>query len=488
MKKNKKINSNLNIYIQKQNKIQMSREASPCSITYELNKSCNYGSNICEHDTISQLKVQVFEKDQNKKNMQNLLSMYHNLQEQTAKISQQKNCLEITLKQIDSDDRNKAIFDLKNKNDILFNELNEKIAMNKNLYNENNNLFHELESKTAESQNLQNKIQSQQILVNRLKSDKEQLQNKVFNLSQGKEKQEKDIQGLSIQVDKINLENNSQENFLKAQNQKNCELVNTLNEEKNINNNLIVELRNKENNIILSQQKLNKDNDTIKLLQSDIINMTNTNKKVNEEICLAKDNLFKESSILSQVNADNQHFESLIKDRDAHINQINNDNNLLKQGNATLNCDNEKLNNLINAYKKHLLLLVSQNKKLAVEIQTLIGRDSELKVILERDNHLSDIRFENDQLVKNSTEKIAQVMNAEPILDNSMVIPTRKRTYSFNSNENGNSGRNSIDNIINSPNNYDRSNNMDNGEINPTMSGIINQGNDLQISQELYNE
>ena len=216
--------------------------------------------------------------------------------------------------------------------------------------------------------------------------------------------------------------------------------------------------------------------------------MTNTNKKVNEEICLAKDNLFKESSILSQVNADNQHFESLIKDRDAHINQINNDNNLLKQGNATLNCDNEKLNNLINAYKKHLLLLVSQNKKLAVEIQTLIGRDSELKVILERDNHLSDIRFENDQLVKNSTEKIAQVMNAEPILDNSMVIPTRKRTYSFNSNENGNSGRNSIDNIINSPNNYDRSNNMDNGEINPTMSGIINQGNDLQISQELYNE
>ena len=233
----------------------MSREASPCSITYELNKSCNYGSNICEHDTISQLKVQVFEKDQNKKNMQNLLSMYHNLQEQTAKISQQKNCLEITLKQIDSDDRNKAIFDLKNKNDILFNELNEKIAMNKNLYNENNNLFHELESKTAESQNLQNKIQSQQILVNRLKSDKEQLQNKVFNLSQGKEKQEKDIQGLSIQVDKINLENNSQENFLKAQNQKNCELVNTLNEEKNINNNLIVELRNKENNIILSQQK-----------------------------------------------------------------------------------------------------------------------------------------------------------------------------------------------------------------------------------------
>ena len=133
-------------------------------------------------------------------------------------------------------------------------------------------------------------------------------------------------------------------------------------------------------------------------------------------------------------------------------------------------------------------MLVSQNKKLAVEIQTLIGRDSELKVILERDNHLSDIRFENDQLVKNSTEKIAQVMNAEPILDNSMVIPTRKRTYSFNSNENGNSGRNSIDNIINSPNNYDRSNNMDNGEINPTMSGIINQGNDLQISQELYNE
>lgn len=46
----------------------MSRGTSPHSITYELNNSCDsYKEEFCKQDTLSQLKVQVFEKDQNKK-------------------------------------------------------------------------------------------------------------------------------------------------------------------------------------------------------------------------------------------------------------------------------------------------------------------------------------------------------------------------------------------------------------------------------------
>ena len=120
----------------------MSRGVSPNSTTYELVNSCNsFTKSICEKDVITNLKVQVFAKDQNKKNFQNLLSMYHKLEEELLKITEQKKAHEIALCQLESDCRNNSINELKNKNENLFNELNEKIALNKKLYNENNQLF-----------------------------------------------------------------------------------------------------------------------------------------------------------------------------------------------------------------------------------------------------------------------------------------------------------------------------------------------------------
>ena len=99
----------------------MSRGTSPNSITYELNNSCDsYKEEFCKQDTISQLKVQVFEKDQNKKNYRNLLSMFNNLQGELAKISEQKRRHEIALQQIETDERNQAISELKIKNENLF--------------------------------------------------------------------------------------------------------------------------------------------------------------------------------------------------------------------------------------------------------------------------------------------------------------------------------------------------------------------------------
>ena len=126
----------------------MSRGTSPHSITYELNNSCDsYKEEFCKQDTLSQLKVQVFEKDQNKKNYRNLLSMFNSLQGELAKISEQKKHHEIALQQIETDERNLAISELKIKNENLFNELNNKIVLNKKLYSENNSLFRELEQR-----------------------------------------------------------------------------------------------------------------------------------------------------------------------------------------------------------------------------------------------------------------------------------------------------------------------------------------------------
>lgn len=136
------------------------------------------------------------------------------------------------------------------------------------------------------------------------------------------------------------------------------------------------------------------------------------------------------------------------------------------------------------AYKKHYTLLISQNKKLSGEIQGLIGRDTELRSLLERGNHLRDVKYENDNLVSASTDKVQAVLNDvnQFPLENEIKISV-KRSYSIDNKENGDNGRN----IISSDNNnsINAINDMDNREINPSMSGNLNPRNNVNISQGL---
>ena len=204
------------------------------------------------------------------------------------------------------------------------------------------------------------------------------------------------------------MHSNDQVNILNNKNGQNFEIINILHEEKNINKNLQIELKSKENTIISNQQELNRNNDNIHLFQNNINNVENTIKKNSEDISIVNNNILKETSLINKLNIDNQQLNNLVKDRDMHINQLNNDNNILKQDNSVLNCQNEKIWKLLEAYKKHLCLLISQNKKLSCEIQFLLSRDSELKTILERDNHLKDVQYENDQFMNNSIEQIGK--------------------------------------------------------------------------------
>lgn len=496
----------------------MSREASPNSITYEYNSnhSSPYrrASPPHEHDILSQLKVQVFEKDQNRRNYNNLLAKFHKLQDELEKISHIKEQNEIALGQLECDQRNKEIIDLKNKNENLFNDLNERIALNKKLYSENNNLFHELESKTAENQDLQDHICEQEELLRRLSCEKEENERKIYNLSQIKEKQDKQIFDLTTQVNNMSSQNDSQGNLLRSKNDQNIILINDLNEEKKINKNLLIELRNKETNLVSCQQKLNLANDNIRGLQNSINNLNNILKRNKEDIASVDNNLLKESTVLSQLVSDNNHLNDLVEDRNAHIKNLNNENDILKQNNTEINCDNVKFNNLIQAYKKHLVLLISQNKKLAAEIQLLLGRDQELRNILERDGHLQDIRYENDQLVNNSLDKIKSFVDPGSMQQqlDERKSTTIKKTYSIerNNNRNGNENENGEEQpIINSNINMNISrsginqesggsgmNQGMNSNINMSGSGInsgiannnnINQEN-LQNSQENYEE
>ena len=236
----------------------MSRGISPKLKSNELLNICDcdchfFKQIICNENEISNLKAQVFKKEQNKKDYQNLLSIYNKLQEDFAKISEQKRLNEIALSKLVTDERNNSIIKLKKDNEILFNEINKKIDVNQKLYTENNKLFHELENIIGEGNNLHVQIHQQEEKIKLITHDKDEIKNKLNSLNQIRLKQEKDIHDLNIQINKINLHNSNQINILNNKIDKNYDIINNINEEKSRNNNLILELKNKESNLMANQ-------------------------------------------------------------------------------------------------------------------------------------------------------------------------------------------------------------------------------------------
>ena len=214
-----------------------SREASPNSITYQYETSspARSPSRQCypEHDILSKLKVQVFEKDQNKRNYNTLLCKFHQLQEEFGKICEIKKSHEIALQALEADQRNKDIIELKNRNENLFNDLNERIAMNKKLYSENNSLFHELEVKAGENQDLQEHICEQENIIRKLTCCKEDVEQKIFNLNQVRENQEKQILDLTNQINSLNNTNDGQGNLINTRHEQNVNIIHEINDEQN---------------------------------------------------------------------------------------------------------------------------------------------------------------------------------------------------------------------------------------------------------------
>lgn len=453
----------------------MSRRVSPNSnsMTYEINKSCRstFKTGIVDEDMLSQLKVQIFEKDQSRGNYENLLAKYNKLQEDLQKIIQIKKQHESDLRQQESDERNIVIADLKTKNENLFNELNERIALNKKLYNENNSLFRELEAKKTENQSIKEEICRQEEILRRLTYEKEELEKKVYNLNQMKEKQEKDILNFSEEINKISYKNDDQNNMIKDRNGQNLDMYNQINEEKIINKNLLFELRDKENHVSQTQQKLDIVNENVLKLKTELDSLTNIYNRNNEDINTINNNLIKESNTINQLIIDNKNMNNDIHDRDIQIKNLSSENEMLKQSNKELNEDTNSINKVFEKYRSHLILLATQNKKIASEIQLLVGRDTEVKAILDRTNLLREIRLENDKLVTNSIEKIKY------------HIEDQGSPYRYENNDiNNNNSRNSLKRTYSIDKSDDKNNNF------RYESRINEKENEINVSQSFNKE
>ena len=466
----------------------MNRGISPNSMTYEINQNGNtqYRDSLIQQDILSQLKIQVFTKDQNRQNYENLLAKYHKLQEDMERLIQMRNQHEISLRQQQNDERNLLINELKNKNDELSNQLNNQIAINKKLYNENNLMFKELELKKNENQNLQDEIIRQEDFLHRLSYEKDEIEKKIYNLNQMRERQEMEIINCNEEINNLNYKNNGQGNLIRSRSDENINIYNEINNEKIINQNLMIELRDKENNYISNQQELNMANENIHGLESDINNLTNLLNRNNDDIDIVNNNLIKETETTNKLISDNNNISNYINERDAEIENIKNENDLLKQNNKDMDIENNNMNTLLEKYKQHLILLVIQNKKLSSEIQLLLGRDSEMKTVLDRTDFLKDFRQENDKLISNSIENIKPHLDNSYQFENSMNNSTTiKKTYSLGGSVNIDKERE------NKEYNYEPKNiiynlNEKNDQINRSQNidYNINKDNDLKISKE----
>ena len=418
----------------------MSRSISPNRITYELNKSSNnistsfHTSFLSQNDTISNLKLQVFEKGQSRQDYQNLLSRYHILKSDLEKITKAKKNNEILLNNQENEEKNYLISQLKNANDILFEKINAQIAKNKKLYYENNLLYKEIGMTCCQNEELKEQISEQEKLIGKLSCEKDEIEKNIYKLSEQREKQEINIINFSQEINKINSENNNKNNMIRNKQGENMDIYKQINEEKNVNKSLIEEIKIKEKNISENQNKLGIIHQKINLYENNINNFKNVINKNYDEINDINVTIVQEKNSTEKLINENNNINNLIYNREAEMNNIKEENAILNKDNIIINQTNNEIYEKIMKYKNYQIFLVCQNKNLVSEIQLILGRDDEIKNILKRTSDLKSTLQENKNLIINSGNENLERNNDLKIyeqFDNSSILNYKLNNKTF---------------------------------------------------------
>ena len=390
---------------------------------------------------ITNLKSELFEKMQNAKDYCSLEAKVLQLQKEINALNDEKRLLECKIIQ-SGKEGDQMICELKNKNENLKNALNEKNVVNKQLYGENNNLFQALEAKTCDNQNLQDQMCHQENILSRLNADKFSLQSTINNLNQVRDKHMKDIQNLSTEINILNKSSNDNDFSLRNKHSQNLQILNEFNSIKCVNSKLFNELKEKECCLMKKQEELCILNDNIAKLQNELNNLNCLNQRTKDDISCTNNSLLKEISLRNNLDNDNSKLNCLVADRNVKIQKMMNDNDILKCANTGDNNDNIFLNKKVEAYKKHILILTSQNENLSAELENIINRDSQLLNTLGRDTYLRAVQYENKNVINSSLDCLqAFSQNQNKNLDcdkNINDIKYKDNNFGINFNEIGN--------------------------------------------------
>ena len=283
------------------------------SLSYSVCPNACCHENLCEMDClIDNLKSELFEKMQKAKDYCLLESKVLKLQKDIDLLNEEKRLLECKIIQSEKEG-NQMICDLKNKNDILKNSLDDKSVMNKKLYGENNNLFQALEGKTCNNQNLKDQICHQEEIISRLNADKINLQATITSLSQIREKNLKDIQNLNTEISILNKNSSEKDCSLRLKHSQNVQIVNEFNSIKCLNTKLFNELKDKECCLMKKQEELCLSNDNIARLQKELDNLNCLNQRTKEDISCTNNALLSEISVRNNLDNENSKLNCLIQ-------------------------------------------------------------------------------------------------------------------------------------------------------------------------------
>lgn len=412
------------------------------SLSYNVCPNLCCQENLCDMDClITNLKSELFEKMQNAKDYCSLEAKVLQLQKEINALNDEKRLLECKIIQ-SGKEGDQMICELKNKNENLKNALNEKNVVNKQLYGENNNLFQALEAKTCDNQNLQDQMCHQENILSRLNADKFSLQSTINNLNQVRDKHMKDIQNLSTEINILNKSSNDNDFSLRNKQSQNLQILNEFNSIKCVNSKLFNELKEKECCLMKKQEELCLLNDNIAKLQNELNNLNCLNQRTKDDISCTNNSLLKEISLRNNLDNDNSKLNCLVTDRNVKIQKMMNDNDILKCANTGDNNDNIFLNKKVEAYKKHILILTSQNENLSAELENIINRDSQLLNTLGRDTYLRAVQYENKNVINSSLDCLqAFSQNQNKNLDcdkNINDIKYKDNNFGINFNEIGN--------------------------------------------------
>ena len=269
--------------------------------TYEMYSSANPEKDLL----ISQLKAEIFEKEQNEKNFSLLQSKFRNLQNDLQLLSETKLHLEYELR-TKTDAGNKAISDLKNENENILNELNEKIAMNKKLYNENNNLFRTIETKNTEYVSLRDQIAEQEEILAKLSEDKNNAERQILTLNQTRNEHMSNIAELTDEIERCNIKLNEMERNIKDKGDSNEKILKEIDAQRFENKNLLGKLNSRQENLKITQKQLMMANQQIEKMEADLNGLSSENSKNKSDVSQLSNSLNKENAMRIQCEKKNE--------------------------------------------------------------------------------------------------------------------------------------------------------------------------------------
>ena len=359
---------------------------------------------------ICDLQSEIEKRIQNTPDYSQLESLFVQLENKVQNLSEEKLQIEYELRQKTKEDK-RLISELKNENDNLIKEINNKSLIIEKIYLDNNDLYAELESKTKDNQYLKEQLIKQNDVLKKINKDRNNLQNNLNDLNILKNQDYSDIQELKAQINFLTKENENNDLELDKLVEINNQCLDELNEEENINIKLRNIIKEKDNEIKQNTHELELTNDRLKKLGNDFNNLNIDINEEEENINLLDENLIKESQIRDDLMNKNQQLSDLITEKECQIEELNKENIIEKNNLDDINKDISSLDDKIEEYKKHIINLTDINELLSKELRDIIEVDEQMKNnAIDRIQYLKGLKEDNKHIINQSLKNLKNYM------------------------------------------------------------------------------